>query len=106
MRALHRPNTHHLSAAIGWLELGNPTEAKLELEKLTPAARQPPDVLEARWLICAEGKDWEAGGWSWGGEKVGAAGLAFPRWLFGPIWPRLPAGWPRLMRCAAWRAAG
>jgi tetratricopeptide (TPR) repeat protein len=61
MRALHPPNTHHLSAAIGWLELGNPTEAKLELEKLTPAARQHPDVLEARWLICAEEKDWDAG---------------------------------------------
>ena len=61
MRALKPPNTHHLSAAIGWLELGNPAEAKLELETLTPAARQHPDVLEVRWLICAEEKDWDGG---------------------------------------------
>src|SRR5262249_33798589 len=61
MRALKPPNTHHLSAALGWLELGNPDEAKLELEKITPVARLHPDVLEARWLICAEEKNWDAG---------------------------------------------
>src|SRR5262245_9904893 len=61
MRVLKPPNTHHLSAAIGWLELGNLAEARQELEKLTPAARQHPDVLEVKWLICAEEKDWDGG---------------------------------------------
>ena len=61
MRALKPPNTHHLSAAAGWQELGNCTEAKREWEKLTPAARQHPDALEVRWRICAEEKDWDGG---------------------------------------------
>ena len=61
MRALKPPNTHHLSAAIGWLELKNCAEAKLEWEKISPAARKHPDVLEVQWAICAEARDWERG---------------------------------------------
>jgi hypothetical protein len=61
MRSLKPPNAHHLSSAIGWLELGNPAEAKLELEKLTPAARKHPDVLEVCWQICAQDEDWDGG---------------------------------------------
>ena len=61
MRALKPPNTHHLSAAAGWLELGNCAEAKLEWAKLTPSARQHPDALEVRWSICAQETDWDGG---------------------------------------------
>ena len=60
MQALEPPDTHHLSAAIGWLELGNPAEAKAELDKVSPACQRHPDVLEVRWLLCAEQKDWLA----------------------------------------------
>lgn len=60
MRKLEPPDTHHLSAAIGWLELGNPAEARLELEHIAAALRKHPDVLEAEWRIHAENRDWAA----------------------------------------------
>jgi len=52
------PDTHHISAAIGWLELGNPAEAIAELQKITPALQQHPEVLEVRWQLFAEQKKW------------------------------------------------
>ena len=58
MKPLEPPDTHHFSAAVGWLELGNPTEAIAELALVEPAHQAHPDVLEVRWLICAERKDW------------------------------------------------
>jgi len=57
---LEPPDTHHLSAAIGWLELGNPGEARAELDQISSARQQHPDVLEVRWLLCAEQCDWPA----------------------------------------------
>jgi Flp pilus assembly protein TadD len=60
VQALELPDTHYLSAAIGWLELGNPAEAKAELDKVSPACQRHPDALEVRWLLCAERKDWPA----------------------------------------------
>lgn len=59
-RLLEPPDTHCLSAALGWLELGNLAEARAELEQIGAGNRQHPDVLEVRWLICAEQKDWPA----------------------------------------------
>lgn len=53
------PDSHHLRAAIGWLELGNWREANEELEKITPALRAHPNVLEARYEIYAAAKRWE-----------------------------------------------
>jgi predicted Zn-dependent protease len=50
----------HLSAAEGWFELGNATEANDELERITPANRTHPDVLELRWHIYARAENWEA----------------------------------------------
>jgi tetratricopeptide (TPR) repeat protein len=61
MSMLQPPDCHHLSAAIGWLELGNPPEARLELERLSPESRGRPDALEVDWLICAERGDWDHG---------------------------------------------
>ena len=58
MTPLEPPDSHYLSAAIGWLELGNPAEAKAELDRIRPAYQQHPEVLEVRWLLCAEQKDW------------------------------------------------
>src|SRR5438445_7896764 len=57
---LEPPNTHHLSAAIGWLELGNHVEAGEELAKISLPFLEHPDVLEVRWAICAAGRSWEA----------------------------------------------
>jgi predicted Zn-dependent protease len=58
MMPLTPPDSFCLSAAIGWLELGNPTEALAELRGLGDASARHPDVLEVRWQISAERKDW------------------------------------------------
>jgi tetratricopeptide (TPR) repeat protein len=59
MSPLDLPDTHHLSAAIGWLELGNPGEAGEEVAKISPHNLEHPEVLEVRWQICAALKSWE-----------------------------------------------
>ena len=56
---LPQPNQHHLTAAEGWLELGNHLEANDELEKIEASLRTHPDVLELRWQIFATAKKWE-----------------------------------------------
>ena len=61
MPALEPPDTHHLSAAIGWLELGNHREAGDEIAKVSAACQGHPDVLEVRWEICSACQNWEAG---------------------------------------------
>ena len=43
----------HLTAAQGWLELGNHEEAFEELEQIDAPLRGHPDVLEVRWGIYA-----------------------------------------------------
>ena len=55
------PDSHHLSAAIGWLELGNPQEAAEEMARISKENRDHPDVLEVRMDICSVQKDWEKG---------------------------------------------
>jgi tetratricopeptide (TPR) repeat protein len=59
VKSLGAPDTFHLSAAIGWLELGNQIEANEELEKITPELRVHPDVLEIRLQIYTKAKQWE-----------------------------------------------
>jgi len=59
MQPLEAPDTHLVSAAIGWLGLGNVEEARAELASISPSQRNHPDVLEVRWLICAEQSKWD-----------------------------------------------
>jgi tetratricopeptide (TPR) repeat protein len=54
------PDSLHLLAAQGWLELGNHLEANEELEQITPCRRARPEVLEVRWQIYAAAKKWDA----------------------------------------------
>jgi hypothetical protein len=61
MQKLEPPDTHHFSAAIGWLELGNPAEAAAELSQISAAQQEHADVLEIRWMVAAEQKRWEEG---------------------------------------------
>ena len=56
---LEPPDTFHLRAAWGWLELGNPNEAGEDIARIRPEFLDHPDVLEARWSICAAGLRWE-----------------------------------------------
>ena len=60
VKPLEPPDTHHLNAALGWLELGNHVEANAELENITPALRSHPAVLELRYQIYAKEKKWDA----------------------------------------------
>lgn len=52
------PYTHYLSAAVGWMGLGNLPEAMAELDQIPAELQEHPSVLEARWAICVEAKDW------------------------------------------------
>ncbi len=79
MDALEPPDRHHLSAATGWLELGNPREARAELLRISQTQQQRPEVLGLHWRICAEEKDW-------------TTALAVARQLV-QVDPEDPAGW-------------
>src|SRR5207247_9158226 len=60
MQRLEPPDLHYLNAAIGWLGLGRRDDAKAELEMISAPNQRHPDVLEARWAIYAEERQWEA----------------------------------------------
>ena len=81
----------HLRAAEGWLGLGNPAEAKLELDNLAPELQKHPDVLELRWEISFKESNWDAC-------------RDFARALT-EVAPERPGGWIHLAY-AARRAAG
>jgi len=59
MKPIEPPDLHHLRAAMGWLELGNHSEANEEVKQIAPALQIHPDVLEIRWEICAMAKEWD-----------------------------------------------
>ena len=59
MQKIGPPETHYLSAAIGWLELGVPAEAEAELDRISAGLQSHPDVLEMRWLTLAQLKRWD-----------------------------------------------
>jgi hypothetical protein len=59
MQPLVPPDSFHLSAAIGWLGLGNWQEANEELEKIAPTLRFRPDVLAIRYEIYAKAAKWD-----------------------------------------------
>ena len=61
---------HYLRAAVGWLELGDASEALGELDRLSEALQSHPDVLETRWLALAQNQRWDAA------AKVGRALIA------------------------------
>ncbi len=54
------PDSHHLSAAVGWLELGNPGEAKDELKRISAELQEHPEVLAVRWGIHYRLKEYDA----------------------------------------------
>jgi predicted Zn-dependent protease len=60
MHKLAPPDSHHLSAADGWLGLGNFAEARAELDQISEPHQNHPLVLEFRWAISAQQQDWPA----------------------------------------------
>ena len=59
MNPITPPDTHHLMAAQGWLELENAAEASRELKQISDESREHPDVLEIRWTVEAKQLNWE-----------------------------------------------
>ncbi len=59
MQPLEPPDSLHLQAAQGWLELGNHVEAEVELAKIAPRRQTHPAVLEVRWEVSAKAKKWD-----------------------------------------------
>jgi len=59
MPKLEPPETHYVSAAGGWLGLGNTVEAEAELGHIGAAWQNHPDVLEVRWALRAAQQRWD-----------------------------------------------
>ncbi len=59
MQPLEPPDSHYVRAALGWLGLGNITEAEKELAQVGPRSQTHPEVSEAHWLISARQERWE-----------------------------------------------
>ena len=59
MKPLQPPDSLHLQAVEGWVELGNHLEARAELQKIPLKLRAHPRVLEVRWQLEALAKKWE-----------------------------------------------
>lgn len=57
-QVLESPDIHRLNAALGWLGLNCPADARAELDEISPVLQLHPAVLEARWLVCAHEKLW------------------------------------------------
>ncbi len=60
MKPLEYPDRHHLNAATGWLELGDVSETREELAKISTAQLENPEVLAIRWHLHSAEKDWDA----------------------------------------------
>ncbi len=56
---LEPPDSHHVSAVLGWLGLGLVAEARDEITKISLTNIGHPAALEARWQVAAYEKNWE-----------------------------------------------
>jgi len=59
MKPLEPPDSHYVSAAAGWLGLGNWQEAAEELKRVNPLWASHPEVLAVRYEILAKAGHWE-----------------------------------------------
>jgi hypothetical protein len=50
-----------VNAALGWLGLDSPADARAELEAISSAQQSHPLVLETHWRICAHEENWRDG---------------------------------------------
>ena len=59
MQSLEPSDIHRLNAALGWLGLNAPADARAELEAIASAQQSHPAVLAVRWLLCAHEENWD-----------------------------------------------
>ena len=57
-RRLQHPDNFHVQSAEGWLELGNPTEAVAELNRISKTGSSHPTVLKLRCRAFHKAGDW------------------------------------------------
>ena len=60
MRRLEPPDVHHFQAAQGWLGLGLRADAWTELDAISPSNQRHPAVLDLRWTMHIEAREWDA----------------------------------------------
>ncbi|MDB6064067.1 MAG: hypothetical protein JWR26_275 [Pedosphaera sp.] len=60
MRAIEPPDSHHVKAAEGWLELGSPADARHELSRLSDQNLTHPYALAVGWVVVSRLGQWEA----------------------------------------------
>ena len=58
-KSLPPPDSFHLEAAEGWLELGNADVAHEALKRIAVKLQEHPLVLEMQWKVNAQAKKWE-----------------------------------------------
>jgi len=96
---------HHLNAALGWLGLDNPADARVELDAITREQQTHPAVLEARWLLCVHEKNWRDA-LAVAGQELAAAPDGCAGWLHRAYALRrlpgggLPRAWDALLPAA------
>ena len=61
MQGLEIADIHRLNAALGWLGLNAPADARAELDAIASAQQSHLAVLETRWLLCAHEENWREG---------------------------------------------
>jgi predicted Zn-dependent protease len=59
LKPLEPPDRLRLQDAEGWIGLGDYASANDELEQISPASRDHPDVLQLRWRMCAKAEKWD-----------------------------------------------
>lgn len=59
LRKLNEPDSFHLRAAEGWLELGDATSAGDELEEISSEEKTHPAVLSMRCAIYLQAQKWD-----------------------------------------------
>ncbi len=60
MRRLEPPDVHHFQAAQGWLGLGARADAWAELDAISSPNQRHPAVLDLRWTMHVEAREWDA----------------------------------------------
>jgi Flp pilus assembly protein TadD len=63
VQGLEPSDIHRLNAALGWLGLHAPADARAELDAIAAAQQSHPAVLEARWLLCVHEENWDDALW-------------------------------------------
>jgi predicted Zn-dependent protease len=109
MKPLEPPHSHYVSAAAGWLGLGNWQEAAQELKNIDPDLASHPEVLPVRYEILAKAGQWELaaeaaaawtkkaprerGAWiaqAYAARRKPGGGIALAKGILSAAWQRFP----------------